>query len=819
MSHEDTYLDVSFDHDEPRRVALSDLVTGLTAFLDQFGETSLTGSAFAAVIKTGDGDAKLARLLEATGFADAPEGFFQTLLAALSKADGAMHITVNGIAMPHRLLVAVLEIVLPGNRFISVKTVDQLEQLTSIHVPEAERTDMQRVIDTYPVRLSMHTIRQMRVSRDVAYQYLPFIEELGKVGHTNTWIGQFHQGLLEQMYENRVIFLLNMSCPVYCRFCFRKHKDSRNEANPTVEDVKKAVDHVRRSPSIKEVVVTGGDPFMSRTNMAAAIDGLMEVDHVQTLRLATRAIAYYPHMFLANEGAYLTWLKRKHLELQERGKRMEVATHFIHPDEISPQSLSIITELVNSGVAVYVQTPFLNDCNDTGPELVALFSLLRGAGAELHYIYIPCSPIHGNSIYWSPISKGLAVGSYLRAHLSDRVIPRICTATPIGKMDWHTSGWAVAPVADNDHFIWIRSPYTPAYFKSFAPIANELTNIRVNAEGTLDIKYMAKIGDETLFLGARPLRPGGEPERVKARAQDFVAELMTDQRIARSIVRTGIPGVSRLHETRVAVTTEAAGEALDYIRADARITDIIIASEKDAVDTLFHIARVVTALGQIHHVNAVRLRSLKFAYHPEAFTPAVIDRMGTLNRLSIVNPLRLEIETQFLQADELRPTHTAVVRRLTNRGITVYANTPLLGRVNDSPDDIHELAYRCRQAGIEYHHLYVAGLPVQESWNADNPVALYDVVDIATRVRREGSGREVPRYIIDTALGEVDFGLNAVINGAGEDLSVTLQPYDLDYYRSMDSTFTWPENVTVSADAKPIIPLSGLKKTTDFALS
>jgi hypothetical protein len=50
--------------------------------------------------------------------------------------------------------------------------------------------------------------------------------------------------------------------------------------------------------------------------------------------------------------------------------------------------------------------PFLNDCNDEGPELVRLFSLLRGAGAELHYIYIPCSPIHGNSVYWSPISKG-----------------------------------------------------------------------------------------------------------------------------------------------------------------------------------------------------------------------------------------------------------------------------------------------------------------------------------------------------------------------------------------------------------------------------
>ncbi len=365
---------------------------------------------------------------------------------------------------------------------------------------------MQEVIDTYPVRLSMHTIRQMRVSRNVAYQYLPFIEELDKVGHTNTWIGQFHQGLLEQMYQNRVIFLLNMSCPVYCRFCFRKHKESRNETNPTPADVKKAVEHVKNSPTIKEVVVTGGDPFMSKINMAATIDNLMDIDHVQTLRLATRSVSYYPDLFLADDGKLLSYLKRKHLELQEKGKRIELATHFIHPDEISPQCLMIITDLVKNGIGVYIQTPFLDGCNDKGPELVKLFSLLRGAGAELHYIYIPCSPIHGNSIYWSPISKGHAVGNYLRAHLSDRIVPRICTATPIGKMDWNSSGWAVEPVAESENFIWIRSPYTPEYFKNFAPLATELKNIRVNEEGTIDIQYMAKIGDETLFLGPRPQR-------------------------------------------------------------------------------------------------------------------------------------------------------------------------------------------------------------------------------------------------------------------------------------------------------------------------
>ena len=153
---------------------------------------------------------------------------------------------------------------IPKNKFISIKDVPQFEKLANITVPETDRAGLQKVIDTFPVRLSMHTLRQMRVSKHIAYQYAPFVEELDPVGQINTWIGQFHDGLLERMYRNRVIFLLNMSCPVYCRFCFRKHKDLRNQTNPTEADVRKAVEYINNSPTIKEIVITGGDPFLKK---------------------------------------------------------------------------------------------------------------------------------------------------------------------------------------------------------------------------------------------------------------------------------------------------------------------------------------------------------------------------------------------------------------------------------------------------------------------------------------------------------------------------------------------------------------------------
>jgi len=92
-------------------------------------------------------------------------------------------------------------------------------------------------------------------------------------------------------------------------------------------------------------------------------------------------------------------------------------------------------------------------------------------------------------------------------------------------------------------------------------------------------------------------------------------------------------------------------------------------------------------------------------------------------------------------------------------------------------------------------------------------------VDIATRVRREGSGREIPRYIIRTVLGEVDFGLSSTIVGKGEKLSVKLLPYELSYFKDISPNFTWPDGIKEDVDGKPIVSVVGLLKTTDFALS
>lgn len=821
MKFDNRRFTVAFPHSgETAEVFLAPLTRTAVDFLEHFGEPALVGADFYGIIGDGDGETRFLRLLEACGHAEDPEGFFDALLQSLQTAHSGQQqpVAMHGVVFPAIFLVAVLELLIPGERFVSVKSAEQLESLTNQPVPPEHKAPLQQVLETYPVRLSMHVIRQIRVAPDVAYQYLPFVQELDPVGLTNTWIGQFHQGLLEQMYQNRVIFVLNMSCPVYCRFCFRKHKACRHQPDPTVGEVKQAAAHIANSPRVKEMVLTGGDPFMNPKTLECAVEELLAIPHVKTLRLATRAVAYYPHLFNRKDRAWRSYLQQKTLEAEQLEKRMELATHFIHPDEVSPQSLDIISDLVRTGTPVYVQTPFLKDCNDQGPELSRLFSLLRGAGAEMHYIYIPCSPIQGNSVYWTPISKGVNVARYLRAHLSDRAMPRICTATPIGKMDWFTSGWAVEPDGDDEKFIWIRSPYTPEYFKYFAPLTNDLEMVRLNPEGTLDVRYMAQIGDPDLFLGARPTHPPKTVETDEKGLKELKALCLCDQREGFGLVSTGFDTLFRVHETQVELDFRAGAAELDYIATDSRIRDVVIAGEGDGIDHLSPISQIIARLQTIPHVNAVRLRSLHFNYAPERYSLGAIDRLAGLNRLTIANPLRLEIETRFLHADEIQPVHEKLAARLRRHGITVYNNTPLLGDINDGPEAINRLAYGCRAIGLEFHHLYVAGLGLQESWNRDHPVDIDDVLDIGTRVRREGSGREIPRYILRTALGEADFGLTARFVKTNERLCAKLLPYDLAYYQALDGGYVWPAGVTTDESGHPVVPVPQLRHGSDFLI-
>ncbi len=110
-------------------------------------------------------------------------------------------------------------------------------------------------------------------------------------------------------------------------------------------------------------------------------------------------------------------------------------------------------------------------------------------------------------------------------------------------------------------------------------------------------------------------------------------------------------------------------------------------------------------------------------------------------------------------------------------------------------------------------------MPLQKDWNQKHPLEVSTVIDIASKVRKDGSGREIPRYIILTQLGEVDFGLSSKLSAENGRMLLKLLPYELDYFREMDPAYDWPPDVTIDSDGKPIVALEGLVDSGGFIMA
>ena len=108
--------------------------------------------------------------------------------------------------------------------------------------------------------------------------------ELQAIPRQEEWLD--HQGLADpirevdsspvpevvHLYPDRVAFCVAMLCPVYCRYCFRKRRDKESGLHYNRRIVDEGIAYIASNPSIKDVLITGGDPFIASDD---AIENLL----------------------------------------------------------------------------------------------------------------------------------------------------------------------------------------------------------------------------------------------------------------------------------------------------------------------------------------------------------------------------------------------------------------------------------------------------------------------------------------------------------------------------------------------------------------
>ena len=164
------------------------------------------------------------------------------------------------------------------------------------------------------------------------------------------------QGLQHKYRETVLIFpSAGQTCHAYCTYCFRWAQFvGLEDLKFQVQETDDFVAYLAEHPEVTDVLITGGDPMIMRTKVLRRyIEPLLvpELEHIQNIRIGTKALAYWPQRFVSDKDA------DDCLELFEEvdaaGRHLAVMGHYSHPVELeSGMAREAIRRVRNTGAQI-----------------------------------------------------------------------------------------------------------------------------------------------------------------------------------------------------------------------------------------------------------------------------------------------------------------------------------------------------------------------------------------------------------------------------------------------------------------------------------
>lgn len=218
---------------------------------------------------------------------------------------------------------------------------------------------------------------------------VPFVEELdshyGVIDPSSEKSYTVTRGL-QHKYKDTVLLLLGPTCFSFCRFCFRKRlflKEKDLKSKEILINLHEAIDYIKQDKCIKNVLLSGGDPLILPTKtLEKVLNELSKIPHVGSVRIGTKALAYYPQRVL--EDDYLVEVINKYSVPR---RRIYIVTNFNHPREITDESVAAVDRLMKAGAVLINQTPLLKGVNDNPDTLRGLFNVLVSVGISPYYVF------------------------------------------------------------------------------------------------------------------------------------------------------------------------------------------------------------------------------------------------------------------------------------------------------------------------------------------------------------------------------------------------------------------------------------------------
>ncbi|WP_029791476.1 lysine 2,3-aminomutase [Metaclostridioides mangenotii] len=226
---------------------------------------------------------------------------------------------------------------------------------------------------------------------------------------------------LTHRYPDRALLLITDQCAMYCRHCTRRRFAGQNDGAQPVDRIDKAIEYIRNTPAIRDVLLSGGDALlMSDDRLEYIIKKLREIPHVEIVRIGSRVPVVMPQRITDN---LVNMLKKYH--------PVWLNTHFNHPKEITPEAIEACTKMVNAGIPLGNQSVLLRGVNDCMHVMMKLVNDLANIRVRPYYIY-QCDLSNGIEHFRTPVAKGIEIMEGLRGHTSGYCIPTFVVDAPGG---------------------------------------------------------------------------------------------------------------------------------------------------------------------------------------------------------------------------------------------------------------------------------------------------------------------------------------------------------------------------------------------------
>jgi len=226
---------------------------------------------------------------------------------------------------------------------------------------------------------------------------------------------------LVHRYPDRVLFLVNEMCAMYCRYCTRSRMVGDGNHTLSKETYEAAFDYLRNHKEIRDVLISGGDPLtLSDRVLEYIIESLKGIPHIEFIRIGTRIPVTLPQRITEDL-----------IKMLKKYSPIWMSIHFNLADEITERVKRACNMIADSGIPMGSQTVLLKGINDDPKVMKNLMHELLKIRVRPYYIY-QCDPILGSKHFRTPVSTGINIIEQLRGHTTGYAIPTYVIDGPGG---------------------------------------------------------------------------------------------------------------------------------------------------------------------------------------------------------------------------------------------------------------------------------------------------------------------------------------------------------------------------------------------------